>query len=326
MCLRGQEAHLKSHQRLIPNRNFHVHVGNEKQVDGGKQKRPLENVTRCGLSEGNPGLTLHQNMAPKATDDLYASSPLVHKEKVTGSHHPYASKPRTGHASSSRGKIVDDEDENMSPTQSERNDEPRRDNFMAHEQGTQSNSQFTHPQMPLSWSMLNQSEIRQQRNKARKAHNVEKCASQKEQKKLLKAELPENFHGMRSAVHAHCLFLLKVRDKDFSSLPAPPSTEEREIAIQVAGHLGYVPKDVLNEPSAQVQSQGFQSYCKNELHKLGLKRFAWDWESSWQHLFNESMSMVFYHKFRLALVSTEYHHYCWNKDHNNYGVVAALME
>ncbi|MBW0505486.1 hypothetical protein O181_045201, partial [Austropuccinia psidii MF-1] len=75
-----------------------------------------------------------------------------------------------------------------------------------------------------------------------------------------------------------------------------------------------------------VQSQGFQSYCKNELHKLGLKQFTWDWESSWQHPFNELMSMVFYRKFRLTLVSTEYHHYCWNKDHNNYGVVAALME
>ncbi|MBW0504445.1 hypothetical protein O181_044160 [Austropuccinia psidii MF-1] len=70
-------------------------------------------------------------------DELYASSPLVHKEKVTRRHHPYASKPRTGHASSSREKIVDDEDENMSPTQNERNDEQRRDNFMAHEQGTQ---------------------------------------------------------------------------------------------------------------------------------------------------------------------------------------------
>ncbi|MBW0578908.1 hypothetical protein O181_118623 [Austropuccinia psidii MF-1] len=213
----------------------------------------------------------------------------------------------------------------MSPTQSERNDEPRRDNFTAHEQGTQSNSEFTHPQLGLAQSMLEQSEVRQQRNQARKAHNVAKRASQKEQQKWLKAELPENVHGMRSAVHAHCLFLLKVRDKDFSSLPAPPSTEEREIAIQVAGHLGYVPEDVFNEPSTQVQSQGFQSYCKNELHKLGLKQFTWDWESSWQHPFNDLMSMVFYRTFRLALFSTEYHHYCWNKDCNNYGVVAALM-
>ncbi|MBW0513648.1 hypothetical protein O181_053363 [Austropuccinia psidii MF-1] len=66
------------------------------------------------------------------------------------------------------------------------------------------------------------------------------------------------------------MFLLKVRDKDFSSLEAPPSTEEHEIAIPVACHLGYVPKDVFNEPSTQVQSQGFQSYCENKLHKLGL--------------------------------------------------------
>ncbi|MBW0525539.1 hypothetical protein O181_065254 [Austropuccinia psidii MF-1] len=242
-----------------------------------------------------------------AGDELYPSSPLVHKEKVTGSHHSYGSKPRMGHASSSREKIVDDEDENMSPAQSERNDEPRRDNFTKDEQGTQSNSEFTHPQMPLAQSMLNQYKMRQQRNKPCKAHNVAKRASQKKKQKWLKAELPGNVHGMRSAVHAHCLFLLKVRDKDFSSLPAPPSTEECEIAIQVAGHLRYVPKDVFNEPSTQVQSQGFQSYCKNELHKLGLKPFTLDLESSWQHLFRELMSMVFYHTFHLALVSTKSH-------------------
>ncbi|MBW0580830.1 hypothetical protein O181_120545 [Austropuccinia psidii MF-1] len=180
--------------------------------------------------------------------------------------------------------------------------------------------------MPLSQSMLEQSEMRQQRNKASKAHNVAKRASQKKQQKWLKAELPENVHGMRSAVHSHYLFLLKVRDKDFSSLPAPPSTEEHEISVQVAGHLAYVPEDVFNEPSIQVQSQVFQSHCKNELHKLGLKRFTWDWESSWQHLFNKLMSMVFYHTICLTLVGTKYHHYCWNKDHNNYGIVAALME
>ncbi|MBW0525285.1 hypothetical protein O181_065000 [Austropuccinia psidii MF-1] len=179
--------------------------------------------------------------------ELYASSPLVHKEKVTGQ------------------KIMDDEDENMFPPQSETNDEPRRDNFMAHEQGTQSNSEFSHPQMPLSQIRLDQSE-----NQACKAHNVAKCASEKEKQKWLKVKLPENVHGMRSAAHAHCLFLLKVRDKYFSPLPPPCSTEEREIAIQVASHLGYVPKDVFNETSTQVQSKGFQSYCKNELHKLGL--------------------------------------------------------
>ncbi|MBW0523659.1 hypothetical protein O181_063374 [Austropuccinia psidii MF-1] len=214
----------------------------------------------------------------------------------------------------------------MSPTQSETNDEPRRDNFMAHEQGTQSNSEFTHPQRPLSQSMLDQSEMRQQRHQARKAHNVEKNASQKQQQKWLKAQLPENVHGMRSAVHDHCLFLLKVRDKDFSSLPAPPSKEEAEIAIQVAGHLGYVPKDVLKEPLTQVLSQHFPSYCKNELHTSGLKQFTWDWESLWQHPLNKLISIVFYHTFLLALVSTKSHHYCWNKDDNTYRGVGALME
>ncbi|MBW0470430.1 hypothetical protein O181_010145 [Austropuccinia psidii MF-1] len=132
-----------------------------------------------------------------AGDELYASSPLVHKEKVTGRNNPYASKPRTAHASSSREKIVDDEDENMSPNHSETNDEPRRDDFMAHEEGTQSNSELTHPQRPLAQSMLEQSEIRQQRNQAHKAQNVAKGASQKEKQRWLKAELPENVHGMR---------------------------------------------------------------------------------------------------------------------------------
>ncbi|MBW0461959.1 hypothetical protein O181_001674 [Austropuccinia psidii MF-1] len=117
--------------------------------------------------------------------------------------------------------------------------------------------------MPLSQSKLEQSKIRNQRNQSCKTHNVAEGASQKEKQIWLKVELPENVHGLRSAVHAHCQFLLKVRDKDFSSLPAPPSTEEREISIQVSGHLGYVPEDVSNGPSTQVQSQGFQSYCKS---------------------------------------------------------------
>ncbi|MBW0479849.1 hypothetical protein O181_019564 [Austropuccinia psidii MF-1] len=114
-----------------------VHVGDEKRVDWGQQKRPLENVTWSGLLEGNPGLMLHQNMAPKGKsvksqepikycDELDASLPLVHEEKVTGHHNSYASKPGTAHASSSREKIVDDKDEKMSPNNSETNDEPRR--------------------------------------------------------------------------------------------------------------------------------------------------------------------------------------------------------
>ncbi|MBW0525889.1 hypothetical protein O181_065604 [Austropuccinia psidii MF-1] len=38
-----------------------LHVDYEKHVDGGPQKRPLENVTQRGLLEGNLGLTLHQS-------------------------------------------------------------------------------------------------------------------------------------------------------------------------------------------------------------------------------------------------------------------------
>ncbi|MBW0481758.1 hypothetical protein O181_021473 [Austropuccinia psidii MF-1] len=103
----------------------------------------------------------------------------------------------------------------MSPTQSEKNGESRKKMFIEHEEGTQANSEFTHPQMPLAQSMLNQSKMRQQRNKAPKAHNVAKCASQKEKKRLLKEEIYDNFHGMGSAVHTHFLFLLKVKEKKF---------------------------------------------------------------------------------------------------------------
>ncbi|MBW0488500.1 hypothetical protein O181_028215 [Austropuccinia psidii MF-1] len=61
-----------------------------------------------------------------AGNELYASSPLVNKEKVTGHHHSYAPKPRTANAISSRETSLDDGDENMSLKQSERHDEPRR--------------------------------------------------------------------------------------------------------------------------------------------------------------------------------------------------------
>ncbi|MBW0520033.1 hypothetical protein O181_059748 [Austropuccinia psidii MF-1] len=124
-------------------------------------------------------------------DELYVYLPLVCKEKVTGRHHPYASKPRTGHASSSREKMVGDEDENMSPNQSKTNDDPRREDFMVHEEGTQSNTEFTNLQMPISQSMLDKSEVRQQRSQACKPQNMAKRPSQKEKKTWLKAEIPE---------------------------------------------------------------------------------------------------------------------------------------
>ncbi|MBW0505084.1 hypothetical protein O181_044799 [Austropuccinia psidii MF-1] len=64
----------------------------------------------------------------------------------------------------------------MSPNNSETNDEPRRDDFMAHEEGTQSNSEFNHQQMCLSKSMLEQSEIRQQRSQACKQEGSTRMA------------------------------------------------------------------------------------------------------------------------------------------------------
>ncbi|MBW0480568.1 hypothetical protein O181_020283 [Austropuccinia psidii MF-1] len=105
---------------------------------------------------------------------------------------------------------------------------------------------------------------------------------------------------MRSAVHARCLFLLKVKDKDFPSLPAPHRTEENEIVIQVPGHLGYVPEDVFNEPSTQALSQDPKATAKKS-PKVRTKDFTWNWKSSWQHPFNKLISGVFYRTFRLAL-------------------------
>ncbi|MBW0479885.1 hypothetical protein O181_019600 [Austropuccinia psidii MF-1] len=111
---------------------------------------PNPTNTQMHLSEG-PG-SIPETSSKANPQSKYPQDFLLNpgqKEKVTGRHHPYASKPRTGNASSSREKIVDDEDENMPLTQSKTNDEPRRENFMAHEQGTQSNSEFTHPPMPF---------------------------------------------------------------------------------------------------------------------------------------------------------------------------------
>ncbi|MBW0478953.1 hypothetical protein O181_018668 [Austropuccinia psidii MF-1] len=110
-----------------------VHVGDEKIETSSKYvilmlEYKLFHKLIClfhGLNMAPKGKSVRSEEPIEDCDELYASSPLVHKEKVTGRHHPYASKPRTGHASSSREKIVDDEDENISSTQIETNNEPR---------------------------------------------------------------------------------------------------------------------------------------------------------------------------------------------------------
>ncbi|MBW0487448.1 hypothetical protein O181_027163 [Austropuccinia psidii MF-1] len=103
-----------------------VHVGDEKHIDGGNKKDHCKMLLRVVCQREIRDLCFIKIWHLKASDELYASFPLVHKEKVTGHHHPYSSKPRTAHASSSRETIVDDEDEIMSPNYSETNDEPRR--------------------------------------------------------------------------------------------------------------------------------------------------------------------------------------------------------
>ncbi|MBW0526613.1 hypothetical protein O181_066328 [Austropuccinia psidii MF-1] len=130
MCLRGQKAHLKSHQTLIPNQNFRASSSLILVRIQSHPTIPLYKVNsqpsifhhdlmfmwamKSGLMVGNEKdywkMLLRVIWHLKASDELYASSALVHKERVTGHHHPNAPKPRTGHASSSRDEIVDDED------------------------------------------------------------------------------------------------------------------------------------------------------------------------------------------------------------------------
>ncbi|MBW0480567.1 hypothetical protein O181_020282 [Austropuccinia psidii MF-1] len=124
-------------------------------------------------------------MSCMADDELHSSSPLVNKENLNGCHDSYAYKPRMVYASSSREKIVD---EKMSSTQSETNGDPRRDDFRAHGEGTREKSLFTHPQIPLSQSMLNHAAMKQKRKKAFKAHNMAKGVSQKAKKKMDESE------------------------------------------------------------------------------------------------------------------------------------------
>ncbi|MBW0539049.1 hypothetical protein O181_078764 [Austropuccinia psidii MF-1] len=92
---------------------------------------------------------------------------------------------------------MDDGDEKMFPTQSKTNCEPRREGFTEHEEDIKENSKLNHSQMALMHSTLDQSRMIQKRNQDPKAHNVEKCASQKEQQRWLKEELDDNFHEMR---------------------------------------------------------------------------------------------------------------------------------
>ncbi|MBW0470672.1 hypothetical protein O181_010387 [Austropuccinia psidii MF-1] len=108
-----------------------VHVGDEKCVDGGTKKDHWKMLLRVvcqreiwdlpfikvilmmeyklfhnliclfhGLDMAPKGKTVLSQETIKDCDELYASLPLVHQEKVTGHHYPYPSKPRTAHSSS----------------------------------------------------------------------------------------------------------------------------------------------------------------------------------------------------------------------------------
>ncbi|MBW0475045.1 hypothetical protein O181_014760 [Austropuccinia psidii MF-1] len=62
-------------------------------------------------------------------------------------------------------------------------------------------------------------------------------------------QIPENIHGMISEAHQHCYFLLNVPKKDLEKLPAPPTPKSRKVAVEVAGHLGYLTAETFNDPS-----------------------------------------------------------------------------
>ncbi|KAI8454219.1 hypothetical protein BY996DRAFT_7108793, partial [Phakopsora pachyrhizi] len=118
--------------------------------------------------------------------------------------------------------------------------------------------------------------------------------------------------NQRTVVQVHCWVLLGIQDRDLPTIPQPPSAEEREIAIAQAGHVGVVPEGFDTGPS---------SFVKSKLLKLGLHQFSWDWDSSWNHPFNELMSIIFYKTLDLASLSCEYNNYTWVKEHNNNAIV-----
>ncbi|MBW0477443.1 hypothetical protein O181_017158 [Austropuccinia psidii MF-1] len=89
-----------------------------------------------------------------------------------------------------------------------------------------------------------------------------------------KGQIPENVHGMRSAVDWHCWLLLNVPNKDLAKLPAQQTPEERKGAVEVAGHLGYLTAETFNDLSKEIQLQALCIYCQNELHKLFPQRFT----------------------------------------------------
>ncbi|MBW0546725.1 hypothetical protein O181_086440 [Austropuccinia psidii MF-1] len=166
------------------------------------------------------------------------------------------------------------------------------------------------PQNNLAYQLFDQSQGCCHQRETKKTQRISKASSKKERLKFLKVQIPENVHGMISAVHQHFWFLTNIPHKYLENLPAPTTPEERKMAVEAASHLCYLTAETCNDPFKEIQSQVLHIYCQSELHKLGLQRFPWDWESSWQHQFNELMTIIFYHTFFLALVSTEYHHFC----------------
>ncbi|CAH7683978.1 hypothetical protein PPACK8108_LOCUS17851, partial [Phakopsora pachyrhizi] len=167
---------------------------------------------------------------------------------------------------------------------------------------------------------------RQRKGLRKKTTDKSKRLSRNQRLKKINGELPENVGGMRTVVQVHCGFLLGIQDRNLAIIPPTPSAEEREIAIEQAGHAGFVPEGFDTGPSVSRQTKAYKSFVKSKLLKLGLHWFLWDWDSSWTHPSNELMSIIFYKTLDLALLSCEYHNYTWVTEHSNHAIVSGLME
>ncbi|CAH7678496.1 hypothetical protein PPACK8108_LOCUS13023 [Phakopsora pachyrhizi] len=188
----------------------------------------------------------------------------------------------------------------------------------ARAQGSSSDINESENDSPVS-EYERETRMRQIKGLKKKSNDKSKRQSKNQRLKQINGELPENVTGMRTVVQVHC-------HRDLTTIPQPPTAEEREIVVAQAGHAGFVPDGFDTGPSISRQSKAYKSFVKSKLLKLGLERFSWDWDSSWTHPFNELMSIIFYKTLDSALLSCKYNNYTWVTEHNSHAIVSALME
>ncbi|KAA1071200.1 hypothetical protein PGTUg99_015088 [Puccinia graminis f. sp. tritici] len=133
-----------------------------------------------------------------------------------------------------------------------------------------------------------------------------KRKTKKERMKELQGALPDGSDAMKNIVHRHARLLLGVIGTDLKTLPASPTNEERDIAVQRGKSESYNQPNPTAPPSQQSHTQAYKSWIQTQIRTLGLTRFTFDWESSWKHPFNQLMDLLFYRTIYMALHSGEY--------------------